>query len=217
MKLNADFKKRVIIFSEDIQWVDSPIPTVKRKMLERDGDEIARATSIVSYLPDSHFTEHTHGGGEEFFVLSGVFSDEYGDYPAGYYVRNPVGSKHAPYSQNGCTIFVKLWQMDSNDQQRICFNTSTCDWQPGQVSGLKVLTLHSFKNEHTALVKWEPGTFLNKHYHIGGEEIFVLDGVFEDELGQYPKGSWLRNPPGSAHSPFSRQGCLIYVKTGHLN
>ncbi|MEB3214064.1 MAG: cupin domain-containing protein, partial [Leptolyngbyaceae bacterium] len=55
------------------------------------------------------------------------------------------------------------------------------------------------------------------HRHWGGEEIFVLDGVFEDEQGRYPKGTWLRNPPGSVHSPFSTEGCVIYVKTGHLD
>jgi anti-sigma factor ChrR (cupin superfamily) len=52
--------------------------------------------------------------------------------------------------------------------------------------------------------------------HAGGEEILVLDGTFEDEHGAYPKGSWLRSPPLSRHAPFSREGCTILVKTGHL-
>jgi anti-sigma factor ChrR (cupin superfamily) len=55
------------------------------------------------------------------------------------------------------------------------------------------------------------------HRHWGGEEILVLDGVFEDEHGRYPTGSWLRSPHQSEHHPFTGpDGALIYVKTGHL-
>jgi anti-sigma factor ChrR (cupin superfamily) len=78
------------------------------------------------------------------------------------------------------------------------------------------MPLHQFGNEHVALVKWEPGTRFVNHSHPGGEEIFVLSGTFADEHGTYNEGTWLRNPPGSTHSPYSEEGCVIYVKTGHL-
>ena len=216
MKLHADLTQRAIAFSEDLPWLDSPMPGVQRRMLERDGEEVARATSLVRYAPGSAFSAHTHGGGEEFLVLEGVFSDEQGDYPAGTYIRNPVGSTHTPSSKEGCTILVKLWQMHPDDQQRVAIDTRKTPWFPGLVDGLEVLPLHSFDTENVALVKWAPGTHFQAHQHWGGEEIFVLEGVFEDEFGSYPKGTWIRNPPGSVHKPFSREGCLIYVKTGHL-
>lgn len=216
MKINSDLGQRALVYSEEITWVNSPLSGVQRRMLERDGDEVARATSIVRYEPGSFFTTHVHNGGEEFLVLDGVFSDEHGDYEPGNYVRNPVGSKHTPYSKTGCIIFVKLWQMHPDDQDYVVINTNTADWLPGLVQGLQVLPLHSYKTEQVALVKWEPGTRFNCHTHPHGEEIFVLEGLFEDEFGQYPKGTWLRNPPGSIHTPFSIQGCLIYVKVGHL-
>lgn len=216
MKLHADFSQRVIVPSHDLPWIDSPMPGVQRRMLERDGDEVARATSIVRYAPGSYFSAHTHGGGEEFFVLDGTFSDEQGDYPPGTYVRNPVGSTHTPFSKDGCTIFVKLWQMESDDQQRVVIHTAQEPWIPGLVDGLEVMPLHTFGTENVALVKWAPGTQFQHHSHWGGEEIFVLGGVFEDELGTYPEGTWIRSPSGSRHTPFSQRGCLIYVKTGHL-
>ena len=79
------------------------------------------------------------------------------------------------------------------------------------------MPLHNFNNEHTALVKWEPNTIFNTHQHSGGEEILVLEGVFHDEFGQYPKGSWIRTPHLSKHTPFTKEeGALIFVKTGHL-
>jgi anti-sigma factor ChrR (cupin superfamily) len=185
-------------------------------MLERHGEEVAQATSLVRYAPGSYFSSHVHGGGEELFVLDGVFSDANGDYPAGTYVRNPVGSAHTPFSQEGCTILVKLWQMDPEDQQRVVIHTSQAQWHPGLVEGLQVLPLHRFGTETVALVQWAPGTQFQPHTHYGGEEIFVLQGVFADEYGRYPQGTWLRNPHGSVHTPFSREGCLIYVKVGHL-
>ncbi|HEY9887467.1 MAG TPA: cupin domain-containing protein [Candidatus Obscuribacterales bacterium] len=216
MKLHADLTQRAVVTTADLPWLDSPMPGVQRRLLDRDGEEVARATSVVRYAPHSQFSAHTHGGGEEFFVLAGTFSDDQGDYPAGTYVRNPVGSTHTPFSQAGCTILVKLWQMHPDDQQRVVVDTTTAPWFPGLVDGLTVMPLHQFGSEQVALVKWAPGTQFQPHSHWGGEEIFVLEGVFEDEFGRYPQGTWLRNPSGSRHTPFSTEGALIYVKTGHL-
>ena len=216
MKINADFSERVVVRPGDVEWVPSPMAGVERQMLDRIGDEVARATTIVRYAPKSYFSEHTHTGGEEFIVLEGVFSDEHADYPAGTYVRNPIGSSHKPHSEKGCTILVKLHQFDPDDQDQKAIDTTTATFLPGSAPGLTVLPLHSVASENVALVRWAPGTKFNAHRHWGGEEIFVLDGTFQDEFGDYPKGTWLRSPHMSMHTPFSDEGCLIYVKTGHL-
>jgi anti-sigma factor ChrR (cupin superfamily) len=216
MQLNADFSQRALVRLDDSPWVASPMPGVERRMLDRIGEEVARATSIVRYAADSHFSAHQHPGGEEYLVLEGVFSDEQGDYPAGTYVRNPIGSSHAPFSRDGCTIFVKLMQFDPADDQHVVIDSNQAEWLPGMVPGLRVLPLHQHGSEHVALVRWAPGTRFNRHRHWGGEEILVLEGVFQDEFGDYPAGSWLRSPHLSEHTPFSEQGCLIWVKTGHL-
>ncbi len=215
-RINANFAERVVIQSGELDWVASPMPGVERKMLDRMGDEVARATSIVRYAPGSLFSEHVHGGGEEFLVLDGVFSDESGDYPSGSYVRNPIGSAHSPHSDPGCTIFVKLHQFDAADERHVHIDTQGKDFSPGLVPGLSVLPLHQFGTEHVALVRWQPGTRFQRHTHWGGEEILVLEGVFSDENGDYPAGTWIRSPHLSEHAPYSEPGCLIYVKTGHL-
>ena len=216
MLLNTDIAQRVVIETEEAPWMDSPLPGVQRRMLERDGDEVARATSIVRYAPGSRFAEHSHGLGEEFLVLEGVFSDEHGDYPAGTYVRNPPGSRHRPRSSDGCTLFVKLRQMDPDDRCSVRIDTAGAPWPQGPEKGLLVMPLHSTERESVSLVKLEPGTRLGRHDHPKGEEIYVLEGVLEDDHGAYRKGTWLRNPPGSAHAPRSRDGCVFYIKTGHL-
>ena len=216
MKIRADFSQREVVLPTDHEWVRSPMAGVERVMLDRVGDEVARATSLVRYAPGSRFETHEHAKGEEFLVLDGTFSDENGDYPAGTYVRNPPGTQHAPFSADGCTIFVKLRQFDDNDLRQFSVDTGQQSWRPGLVDGLSVMPLHSFEGENVALVRWEPGTVFSSHMHFGGEEILVLEGVFEDEFGQYPKGSWLRNPHQSRHSPRAPKGALIWVKTGHL-
>jgi anti-sigma factor ChrR (cupin superfamily) len=217
MNIHDDFDQRVMLDTTIMSWVSSPIASVKRKMLDRVGDEVARATSIVRYLPGSSFGAHEHGGGEEILVLDGIFSDEYGDYPAGTYLRNPPGTRHAPKSEAGCTLFVKLWQFTPDDRQSVRIDTNQAVWHLGVVPGLLVLPLHEACGVNTALVRWAPNTQFNRHVHPGGEEILVLEGVFQDENGRYEKGSWLRSPRYSAHTPFTEgEGALIYVKTGHL-
>lgn len=218
MQINAEFDARVALDTTKMPWVASPMPEVQRKMLDRVGGEIARATSIVRYEPDSNFATHVHGGGEEILVLDGVFEDENGSYRAGTYLRNPPGSSHQPRSKLGCTLFVKLWQFTPDDQQRVCVDTTSSVWYPGLVPGLSVMPLHEAQGVNTALVRWAPNTQFNRHVHPGGEEILVLDGVFHDEHGTYPAGSWLRSPRYSIHTPYTRdEGALIYVKTGHLD
>ncbi len=216
MKRHTDIKLKVAVDTAGVPWTASPVDGIERKMLERDGDELARATSLVRYAPHARFTMHQHDLGEEFLVLDGVFEDEHGQYPAGTYVKNPVGSRHTPFTETGCTLFVKLRYLDPADEDRVVINTETTDWYQGLVPGLTVMPLSTFGTTNTALVRWAPGTYFNPHRHFGGEEIFVVEGVFEDEHGRYPKGYWLRSPHMSAHKPFSVEGCTILVKTGHL-
>ncbi len=217
--INADFSQRVVIRPSDYQWVNSPMLGVTRMMLDRVGSEVARATSLVRYQPNSEFSSHTHGGGEEFYVLEGVFSDEYGDYPAGSYIRNPIGTSHTPrIGSHGAVIFVKLHQFDQHDQQRVNIDTNSQSWQQGLVNGLQVMPLHSFGSEHISLVSWAPNTQFKSHQHWGGEEILVLSGTLYDEYGSYPQGTWIRSPHLSQHCPYTlNEGALIYVKVGHLN
>ena len=216
MQINADLQQRVVVDSNAVTWLPSPLPGVERRPLERMGAESGRATSIVRYAAGSSFKAHTHPLGEEILVLQGTFADEHGLYPAGTWLKNPPGSQHAPSSPDGCLLFVKLCHMTPADTNTERIDTRTADWLPGQVEGLSVLPLDSVGSTHTSLVRWAPGPHFSPHRHMGGEEILVLEGVFQDENGDYPTGTWIRSPHNSMHQPFSAEGCLIYVKVGHL-
>ena len=218
MNINADFSLKAVINTGDLTWNPSPLAGVERKYLDRIGGELARATSLVSYAPNTVFAQHMHDQGEEILVLEGIFSDENGHYTAGTYIRNPPKSTHTPYSKEGCTLFVKLRQFHPQDVSTIRIDTSSASWYPGLVTGLSVMPLHEFDGVGTALVHWAPDTIFNPHVHPGGEEIFVLKGVFHDEHGSYPAGTWIRSPRYSQHAPFTKsEGAVIYVKTGHLD
>ena len=216
MLINADLNQRAVIDTEAMDWMPSPLAGVERRMLDRHGAESGRATSLVRFAPGSAFDPHGHPEGEEFLVLDGVFSDETGDFGAGSYVRNPPGSRHKPHSEPGCTIFVKLCQMDPDDRETVHVDTNAAPWQPGPTPGYEIMPLFARGPERVALIRWSGAFEFPRHDHPGGEEILVLDGTLEDEHGQYPRGTWIRNPPGSAHSAFGRQPGKILLKTGHL-
>ena len=216
IRLRDDWSKRCVVNSNESSWMTSSSLQVQQLLLERLEGEEAPATSIVRYEPGACFSTPPLALGEEILVLDGVLSDATGDYGAGVYIKNPPGFSHAPFTENGCTIFVKRRGQDPMDSERVVIDTRTADWRPGLVEGLAVLPLHSFGTQHTALVRWAPQTYFNPHRHFGGEEILVLEGVFSDEHGDYPSGTWLRSPHLSQHQPFSQSGCLILVKVGHL-
>ncbi|MEO0831579.1 MAG: cupin domain-containing protein, partial [Pseudomonadota bacterium] len=196
-------------------WVASPMAGVDRRMLDRIGDEVARATSIVRYAPGSAFSSHVHTGGEEFLVLDGVFSDEHGDFPAGSYIRNPPQSSHTPGSEPGCTIFVKLWQFDLEDRTHVRVDTGKMRFLP-VTDGVEVMPLFSDGREDVVLERWAPGADVEVQA-TDGAEILVLDGGFEEAGETFAAQSWLRLPKGgTTTAKAGAEGARVWIKRGHL-
>jgi hypothetical protein len=217
MELNADFSQRVAIHAASLPWVPSPMAGVDRRMLDRIGDEVARATSIVRYAPHSHFSPHTHGGGEEFLVLDGVFQDEHGDYPAGSYIRNPPTSRHTPGSEPGCVIFVKLWQFDPNDRTEVRTESGKNRYVPApDRPGVEVMPLFRDSREDVRLERWAPHARIELPLP-GGAEILAIDGDFAEAGERFTAQSWLRLPAkATLQAKAGAEGCRVWMKTGHL-
>ena len=138
-------------------------------------------------------------------------------YVGGTYLLNPEGFRHAPFSREGCVIFVKLRQY-AGVREHFCLHIDALAWEPGPEPGVEVKDLYSHPDfpDSTRLERWVPGTAPGVRTHPSGAEIFVLEGSFEDERDRYPQYSWLRLPAGEAHEPRSEQGCIFYIKTGAL-
>lgn len=216
--VNADFSRRVVIATDAMPWIPSPQAGVERRLLDRIGGEVARATSLVRYAPASAFPAHDHALGEEFFVLSGIFSDEHGDYPAGTYVRNPPQSRHSPRTAPGCIILVKLRQMAHSERNRIVVDTTSAKWEQAGKPGVMWLPLYraSDTDEDVKLERLEAGAHHDEVDCPHGEEIFILSGDLRDEHGIYGAGTWIRNPAGFRRSLGSNGGATYWVKRGHL-
>ncbi len=213
--LNMQFDQAVVVRTADMEWQPSPSAGVWRKPLEREAPEHGHTTSLVRYAAGSSFSAHKHPRGEEILVLDGVFSDENGDYPAGTYIRNPPGSKHAPFSKPGCDLLVKLDQFGDDDDVSLRIDTGKGDWLPGEF-GVRVMPLFYYETEMVALYKWPAGTRYEMQPHFGGEEVFVISGTLCDEYGEYPAGTWLRNPHNSEHCRYTEEETVTWIKTGHL-
>ncbi|MDH3669039.1 MAG: cupin domain-containing protein [Paracoccaceae bacterium] len=217
MELNADFTRRAAVHAGRMDWVASPMPGVERRMLDRIGDEVARATTIVRFAPGSAFSPHTHDGGEEFLVLDGVFQDEYGDFPAGTYVRNPPTTRHTPASTPGCTIFVKLWQFDAGDRNQFHVDTEAAEYRRDPARpGVSALELHRDAREVVTMERWEPGAQVALQAE-GGMEVLVVRGGFAEGGDDFTRQSWLRLPQGAASVAVTgAEGAQVWIKRGHL-
>ena len=218
MDINADFSARAAVHSETIDWLASPMKGVSRRMLDRLGDEVARATTIVRYDPGSHFSAHTHTGGEEFIVLDGLFQDEHGDYPMGSYIRNPPTSFHTPGSEQGCVIFVKLWQFDMGDRTHVNINMNDGEFVVDAAQpGVETMPLFKDARENVRLDRWTAGARVRINTK-GGAELLVLAGAFTEAGEQFTKNSWLRVPEGyDLNMVTGDSGARVWVKTGHLD
>jgi anti-sigma factor ChrR (cupin superfamily) len=214
--INGDLAVRVAVDTAAMNWSPSPSGTVWRKRVHLVGPvESGQVTSVVRYEPRSTFHTHDHPDGEEILVLDGVFSDEHGDWPAGTYLLNPEGFRHAPFSREGCVLFVKLRQFPGRTREHVVLRTESMPWKPAR-AGVTVRRLYSQAGfaDSVRLERWTAGAELGRVGYPCGAEIFVLDGSFADLDGTFARGAWLRLPAGASHSPSTDGGCVLYIKEG---
>ncbi len=214
--IHGDFSVRVVLDTASMPWSASPSSTVWRKRLHLVGPaESGQVTSVVRYQERSQFPSHAHPDGEEILVLSGIFSDEQGDWPEGSYLLNPEGFRHSPFSRNGCLLFVKLRQYPGTDREHVAVDTHTLRWDPvSNGREKKVLYAQRGYEDTTRIERWSPGLASEELSYPGGAELFVLSGSFADALGEYPRHTWMRVPPHFSHRPITHEHCELYVKEG---
>ncbi len=217
--VNGDLSATVVVNSAAMEWQSSPSGTVWRKRLHLVGPpESGQVTSVVRYDPGSAFPAHPHPDGEEIFVLDGIFSDEHGEWPAGTFLLNPEGFEHAPYSHEGCVLFVKLRQYAGAERRYVAMDTNEKRWVRTDHNGIKIKALYADRSfeDTMRLEKWAPGAARGMQSRAAGAEIFVISGTLEDEHGRHGEGTWIRLPEGAVHTPASQDGCTFYIKEGGL-
>ena len=217
--INGNLSVRAVADTTLMEWASSPSGSVWRKRVHLVGPpESGQVTSVVRYEPASRFPAHDHPEGEEILVLEGVFSDEHGDWPAGTFLLNPEGFRHAPFSEPGCVLFVKLRQFPGRERRHVVVDTHKLAWQPSSIPAVahKPLYQQAGFSDLMRLERWEPRADLGIVSYAQGAELFVLEGEFADEARVYSAGCWLRLPVGSEHHPRSAGGCTLYIKRSGL-
>ncbi len=204
--MNSDYDQRVIIDTNALEWEPTDKEGVFRKLLSSGN----RGETVLLKLEQGAVLSNTSAiNSVELWVLEGEYVNEFGVFEAGSYLRLPREEAASVTTDGGCVVFRKRYDVLEGD--RVILSTSSMPWHPGQ-GRLEVLPLY----EQTALVKWPAGEKFLPHKHWGGEEILVLQGIFIDEHGRYPAGTWMRSPHLSTHFPYVEEETIIWVKTGHL-
>jgi anti-sigma factor ChrR (cupin superfamily) len=106
--------------------------------------------------------------------------------------------------------------INGNLSLRAAADTTQMDWAASPSGSVWRKRVHLVgppeSGQVTSVVRYEPNSTFRQHDHPEGEEILVLRGVFSDEYGDWPKGTFLLNPEGFRHAPFSKGGCVLFVK-----
>ena len=169
--------------------------------------------------------------------MDGTFHDQYGSFPAGSYVRNPIGTEHAPWVEDdGCTIMVKLLQMadptptELNTPTHVLLDKAKNDIGQHVQYGTFAQIYSNMYTGETVEVCWvNPSALLPADMKcVGGEELFIISGSLELDDASYGNGNfnkwgWIRFPPKTDETWRERQpliggntGAIVYRKTGHL-
>jgi len=214
--INGDMSAHVVVDTNSMPWNASPSSTVWRKRLHLVGPaESGQVTSVVRYREQSQFSPHGHPDGEEILILSGVFSDEHGDWPAGSYLLHPDGFRHAPYSRDGCLLFVKLRQYPGMDRSYVAMNTNAMSWESVDAGrARKLLYAQPGYQDTSRLEQWSADAALGDLAYPRGAELFLLRGSFADAQGRYEAHTWMRLPAHFTHRPTTQEGCELYIKEG---
>ncbi len=217
MKINADLTKPVLLDAAALDWVPSPAAGVDRRMLYREGAEVARATSIVRYALGSAFPPHVHSGGEEILVLSGTFQDEHGDYPAGSYFRNPPGTSHSPAAAEGCEIFVRLWQFRQGDGAQIVRQPGEGDPLPLRQGVAAARLLFDDGAERVMLEGWDAGATVTVPNRRGLEFLVLSGSLTVGGQTTLPPQGWGRLPAGhDLTATAGAEGAEVWIKDAPL-
>jgi len=212
MTLHSDHSLRIVVDATDLY-----AGQVGERPLEQ---RVVPAESRITLRSLKAGESMSHNGGKllEVLVVRGLLSLNGEALGPTSYARLAPGVSATFTSTEASMVYLNERTPTEPETDSYALRGNALDWRQGMVPGLKVTSLHQGLTKHTALVRWAPETRFNPHTHVGGEEILVLEGVFRDEHGSYPAGTWIRSPHMSNHRPFTGpEGATILVKVGHLD
>ena len=212
MTHHSDHSLRIVVDATDLYAGQAGERPLEQRAVPNDSRITLRSLKAGESM--------THDGAKllEILVVRGLLSLNGEPLGPASYIRLSPGVSVTFTSTEGSMVYLNERTPTEPEKDSFALRGNELDWRQGMVPGLKVTSLHQGLTKHTALVRWAPETRFNPHTHVGGEEILVLEGVFRDEHGSYPAGTWIRSPHMSNHRPFTGpEGATILVKVGHLD
>jgi hypothetical protein len=212
MTLHSDHSLRIVVDATDLYAGQAGERPLEQRFAPAENRITLRSLKAGESM--------THDGGKllEVLVVRGLLNLNGEALGPASYARLAPGVSATFTSTEASMVYLNERNPTEPEKDSYALRGEELDWRQGMVPGLKVTSLHQGLTKHTALVRWAPETRFNPHTHVGGEEILVLEGVFRDEHGSYPAGTWIRSPHMSNHRPFTGpEGATILVKVGHLD
>ena len=89
--------------TEKLDWLAVDGHTDVMPLHDFDNESV----TLMRWTPRARHEPRLNVGGEEIYILSGELFDEYGQYPAGSWLRLPDNSEHCPYVETETVAWVK--------------------------------------------------------------------------------------------------------------
>lgn len=102
--------------------------------------------------------------------------------------------------------------MNDNYETRVLINTNDLEWENTQNKGIYKKLLSKKEDEETSILKIEENSKLNNDSKINSVEIFVLEGIYKNEFGEFKSGTYLNLPNENEAFVSSNTGCVIFRK-----
>lgn len=102
-QMDPEDKERKATETDKAKWQESR-QGLRKLVLHEYGNE---KVQLVDIPAGTELTLHKHEGGEEVYILRGTYSDEFGVYKAGSWIRYPHGSEHKPVIIEDSLLWIK--------------------------------------------------------------------------------------------------------------
>jgi len=211
-----------IISVSDRAWQEVQ-PGIRMKHLWADAPTNRRA--VMSRIePGARLPLHRHVGDELVFVIEGAFADESGTVTAGNMGYRPNSCVHTVSSPQGATVLAIITggiepatAVGSAPPSQI-FTLSELAWVEA-LPGVRLKPIWEDKatKRRCILGRFEPGSTLPPHRHVGDELIFIVEGANADEAGVVATGNMNYRPNGCVHTVTTKNGATVLAAVwGHV-
>ena len=235
--LHDDLAVRVVLPPTETVWRATRRPGLEMRLLEHIRGETPRVSVQIRLAAGTASVSLGGSADLELLVERGEIACGAGEdaavWPARHYVRLPLDAEggavelslraeedDAGEGRNGpdaALAYLATGHIAASDTERRRIDTTESSrWLPGPVEGTEVMPLHGHGTSNVMMIRWLGAVAFRPRLDPLGEEVLVVSGCLQDADGEYPAGTWIRNPVPAWQSWSGDPGTLVYYKSGHF-